>query len=96
MRLREALLHGGTQLGGWRTPQIHEAMRAAFGLSAGAYTLTQLRYDLRKTKGHGLPERDGRRYGYGPSHPPNRPQDRNGLSQRSAVGSAPPNRITAF
>ncbi len=30
--------------------QIHEAVRAAFGLSAEAYTLTQLRYDLRKLK----------------------------------------------
>jgi hypothetical protein len=36
----------------------------AFGLSADAYTLTQLRYDLRKLKGHGLLERDGQRYCY--------------------------------
>jgi hypothetical protein len=40
----EVLLHGGTQLGGWRTAQIHEAVRAAFGLSSEAYTLTQRRY----------------------------------------------------
>ena len=58
----EVLLHGGSQLGGWRTAQIHEAIRAAFELSADACTLTQLRYDLRKMKGHGLLERDGRRY----------------------------------
>ena len=64
MRLMEVLLHSGTQLGGWRTAQIHEAIRAAFDLSADAYTLTQLRYDLRKMKGHGLLERDGRRYCY--------------------------------
>jgi hypothetical protein len=64
MRLMEVLLHGGSQLGGWRTAQIHQAIRAAFGLSADAYTLTQLRYDLRKMKGHGLLERDGRRYCY--------------------------------
>ena len=64
MRLMEVLLHGGSQLGGWRTAQIHEAIRAAFALSADAYTLTQLRYDLRKMKGHGLLERDGRRYCY--------------------------------
>jgi hypothetical protein len=64
MRLMEVLLHGGTQLGGWRTAQIQEAIRAAFDLSADAYTLTQLRYDLRKMKGHGLLERDGRRYCY--------------------------------
>jgi len=60
----EVLLHGGTQLGGWRTAQIHEAVRAAFGLSAEAYTLTQLRYDLRKLKAHGLLQREGRTYCY--------------------------------
>jgi len=64
VRLMEVLLHGGSQLCGWRTSQIHESIRAAFGLSAQAYTLTQLRYDLRKMKGHGLLERDGRRYCY--------------------------------
>jgi hypothetical protein len=64
MRLMEVLLHGGSQLGGWRTSQICEAIRAAFALSADAYTLTQLRYDLRKMKGHALLERDGRRYSY--------------------------------
>ena len=41
--------------------QIHEAILAAYGLS---YTLTQLRYDLRKMKAHGLLEREGRRYCY--------------------------------
>jgi len=64
MRLIEVLLHGGAQLGGWRTAQIHEAIRFAFELSAHTYTLNQLRYDLRKMKGHGLLERDGRRYCY--------------------------------
>lgn len=64
MRLMEVLLHGGSQLAGWRTAQIHDSIRAAFGLSAEAYTLTQLRYDVRKMKGHGLLERDGRRYCY--------------------------------
>jgi len=33
-----------------------------FGLSAGTYTLTQLRYDLRKMKAHGLFGRIGRAY----------------------------------
>ncbi len=64
MRLMEVLLQGGTQLGGWRTAQIHETIRTTFALSANAYTLTQLRYDLRKMKGHGLLERDGKRYCY--------------------------------
>ena len=46
----EVLLHGGSQLTDWRTAQIHQAIRAAFDLSPEAYTLTQLRYDLRKMK----------------------------------------------
>src|SRR4029077_1900652 len=50
MRLMEVLLHGGTQLNGWRSPEIHQAILATFSLSAYTYTLTQLRYDLRKMK----------------------------------------------
>jgi hypothetical protein len=64
MRLMKVLLHGGSQLVGWRTAQIHESIRAAFGLSAEACTLTQLRYNVRKMKGHGLLERAGQRYSY--------------------------------
>src|SRR3982751_221140 len=64
IRLMEVLLHSGTQIGGWRTAQIHEAILAAFDLKANHYTLTQLRYDLRKMKAHGLIERDGKRYAY--------------------------------
>jgi repressor of nif and glnA expression len=60
----EVLLNAGTQLNGWRTAQIHQAILNAFGLSADIYGLTQLRYDLRKLKAHGLLERDGRRYCY--------------------------------
>ena len=33
-------------------------------LSPKSYGLNQLRYDLRKLKGHGLLQRDGRRYAY--------------------------------
>ena len=55
---------GGTQLSGWRTAQIHQAIQSAFDLSTEAYSLNQLRYDLRKMKGHGLLERDGGRYCY--------------------------------
>jgi len=64
MRLMEVLLHGGTQIVGWRSRQIHQAILTAFGLDSQAYTLTQLRYDLRKMKGHALLERDGGRYTY--------------------------------
>ena len=64
IRLMEVLLHSGTKVAGWRTAQIHEAILSAFGLKARSYTLTQLRYDLRKMKAHGLIERDGKRYAY--------------------------------
>lgn len=63
-RLMEVLLHSGTQISGWRTTEIHQALLTAFQLQAGDYTLTQLRYDLRKMKAHGLRERDGKRYAY--------------------------------
>ena len=64
MRLMEVLLHGGTQLNGWRSADIHVAILTSFGLSPDRYTLTQLRYDLRKMKAHGLLERNGKRYLY--------------------------------
>lgn len=64
IRLMEVLLHAGTKLGGWRTSQIHEAILTSFGIKATDYTLTQLRYDLRKMRAHGLLQRDGKRYAY--------------------------------
>ncbi len=64
MRLLEVLLHGGPQLAGWRTAAMHAAILAAFGLTADRYSLTQLRYDVRKLKAHGLLERIGRTYAY--------------------------------
>lgn len=64
IRLLEALLHGGNTVGGWTTKQIHQTVLTTFRLSANAYGLNQLRYDLRKLKGHGLLERDGSRYAY--------------------------------
>jgi hypothetical protein len=68
LRLMEVLLHRGTQLGGWRSRQIHQAILSAFQLVPEAYTLNQLRYDLRKLKAHGLLERDGHRYAYRLTH----------------------------
>ena len=58
------MLHGGNTVGGWTVKQIHEAVLTTFQLSAKSYGLNQLRYDLRKLKGHGILERDGRRYAY--------------------------------
>jgi hypothetical protein len=64
LRLMEVLLHAGTKILGWRTAEIHQAIVSSFSLAPATYTLTQLRYDLRKMKAHGLLERDGRRYAY--------------------------------
>ena len=41
---------------------MHEAILTTFQLSAGSYGRNQLRYDLRKPKGHGLLPRGGSRY----------------------------------
>ena len=64
IRLLEVLLHGGTHVGGWTAKDIHQSVLTTFGLSERSYGLNQLRYDLRKLKGHGLLERDGSRYAY--------------------------------
>jgi len=64
IRLLETLLHGATEVGGWSAKQIHQAILTSFRLPANAYKLNQLRYDLRKLKGHGLLQRDGSRYSY--------------------------------
>jgi hypothetical protein len=63
-RLLEILLHGSTHIGGWTAREIHQAVLTTFELSEAAYGLNQLRYDLRKLKGHGLLERDGVHYAY--------------------------------
>jgi len=64
IRLLEVLLHGGNTVGGWTARQIHQAVLTTFQLSPKTYGLNQLRYDLRKLKGHGLLQRDGSRYAY--------------------------------
>ena len=64
IRLLEVILHGGNTVAGWTAKQIHSAVLTTFQLPAKAYGLNQLRYDLRKLKGHRLLERDGRRYAY--------------------------------
>jgi len=64
LRLLEVLLHGGHHLDGATARQIHQTLLATFHLSETTYGLNQLRYDLRKLKGHGLLQRDGSRYAY--------------------------------
>ena len=62
IRLLEVLLHNGNTVGGWTAKHIHAAVLTTFQLSPKTYGLGQFRYDLRKLKGHGLLQRDGRRY----------------------------------
>jgi hypothetical protein len=64
IRLFEVLLHGSNLLGGWTSRQIHQAVLTTFRLTEKQYALNQLRYDLRRLKGHGLLERAGQRYAY--------------------------------
>lgn len=64
IRLLEVLLHTGTQIHGWSSRDLHRRVLEAFRLSQQDYTLTQLRYDLRKLKAHGLVQRQGSRYSY--------------------------------
>jgi hypothetical protein len=64
IRLMEVLLDGSAFIAGRRATELHHAVVTRFQLSAEQYRLNQLRYDLRKLRGHGLLERDGRRYAY--------------------------------
>jgi hypothetical protein len=64
VRLMEVFLHHGSHLAGWRTSDLHRAILEAFRLTPQTYSLTQLRYDIRKLKAHGLAHREGRAYRY--------------------------------
>ena len=62
LRLMEVVLHQGSRFAGWTIADVHTVLLRTFTLSDKKYTLTKLRYILRKIKAHGLPERDGRHY----------------------------------
>jgi hypothetical protein len=64
LRLMEVLLHGGSQLAGWRSADMHRAVLEAFAIAPSTYSITQLRYDVRKLRAHALLERQGRSYSY--------------------------------
>jgi hypothetical protein len=64
IRLMEVLIHSGASVSSWRTPHLHQTLLKTFGLQSATYTLTQLRYDLRKMKAHGLVQRDPHHYCY--------------------------------
>ena len=58
IRLLEVLLHGGSNVSGWTSKQIHQTVLTTFGIAEKSYSLNQLRYGLRKLKGHALLQRD--------------------------------------
>jgi hypothetical protein len=65
MRLLELLMQGaGGHFRKWTTAQVHRAVLDAYNLKPKDYTLTQLRYDLRKLRLHGLIERVPKGYAY--------------------------------
>jgi hypothetical protein len=65
MRLLELLMQGaGGHFRKWTTSQLHQAVLDACNLKPKDYTLTQLRYDVRKLRLHGLIERLPKSYAY--------------------------------
>lgn len=65
MRLLELLLQGsGGHFRTWTTAQLHKAILEAYQIKPKDYTLTQLRYDVRKLRLHGLIERVPKSYAY--------------------------------
>jgi len=64
IRLMEVLIHSGASISSWRTHPLHQTLLKTFGLQSHVYTITQLRYDLRKMKAHGLIQRDPQHYCY--------------------------------
>ena len=65
MRLLELLMQGaGGHFRKWTTAHLHAAVLDAYNLKSKDYTLTQLRYDVRKLRLHGLIERAPKSYAY--------------------------------
>ena len=65
MRLLELLLQGaGGHFRKWTTAQLHAAILDAYNVKPKVYTLSQLRYDVRKLRLHGLIERVPKSYAY--------------------------------
>lgn len=65
MRVLEVIVRGlGGHLRRWTAAELHQQVLEAFELKAGSYSLNQLRYDLRKLRGHGLVERVAHSYCY--------------------------------
>lgn len=64
IRLLEILMHSSSHLNGISAADLHQALVTAYRLTPQQYTRTQLAYDLRKLRAHGLIKRPGNRYVY--------------------------------
>jgi hypothetical protein len=64
IRLMEVLIHSGASISSWRIHPLYQTLLKTFRLPPHTYTLTQLRYDLRKMRAHGLIQRDPQHYCY--------------------------------
>jgi hypothetical protein len=64
IRLMEALLHSGSSISIWKTKELYEYIIQHFRLQKNEYSLSQLRYDVRKLKVHGVVERIDKSYSY--------------------------------
>lgn len=64
IRLLDVLLHTTGLLADWTTRDLHSRLLARHRLTESTYSLSQLRYDLRKLRAHNLAQRVGntRRY----------------------------------
>ena len=57
IRLLDVLLHDGSSLTEWTTPQLHAMILKKYHSTEKDYSLCQLRYDLSKLRAHGLVEK---------------------------------------
>jgi len=64
IRLMEVLLYSGAEMRTWTTSQLHEAILSRFQIKRADYSLSQLRYDMRKLRAHSLLIRQKGKYSY--------------------------------
>lgn len=64
IRLLDTLLYTGGLLADWTTRELHSRLLQRHRLTAEQYSLSQLRYDLRKLRAHALVQRIGNRFRY--------------------------------
>ena len=64
LRVMGVLLHHMGNLSNWKSREIYIRVLGTSRLSQSQYSISQLRYDLRKLKAHGIIERINGSYGY--------------------------------